>query len=284
MDPIAVFRTIWQHRIVAVPIVVLTALAAIYVYQFAPRSYQSSSTYAMINPDIPSQLDVLKNPQLGNLNPKNPYLRSSDPSLIVQVLLTKMNDSSTADLLEEQGLGGEYTVSRGVGGINGFLVDITGEGETPERSIALTQALGKMLQEYLYDAQKINGADDAYLFSSIVVATPDKAAEQFSSRLRALIVVFLGGVVMMFGAVSVARSMAVAKEKRIQLSGGPEAPVKRRHEASAHRLDDPSPAAPEPEEPPKESAAQVRPDATQIPAGPAANKATQGRRLSGVRR
>ncbi|WP_427005580.1 chain-length determining protein [Pseudarthrobacter sp. H2] len=227
MDPIAVFRTIWQHRIVAVPIVLLTALAGIYVFQFAPRSYESSATYAMINPDIPTELDVVKNPQLGNLNPKNPYLRSSDPSLIVQVMLTKMNATSTADLLASQDLGDQYTVTRGVGGINGFLVDITGEGETPEKSIATTRALGKLLQQYLYDAQKVNGADDAYLFSSIVVATPDKAAEQFSSRLRALIVVLLCGAVMMFGAVSVARSMAVARKRRKLLSDEPEGRPKR---------------------------------------------------------
>jgi hypothetical protein len=231
MDPLAVFRTIWQHRIVAIPIAVLTALAAIYVFQFAPRSYESSSTFAMINPDIPSELDVIKHPELDNLNTKNPYLRSSDPSLIVQVLLTRLNDESTADKLVERGLSDQYTVSRGVGGVNGFLVDITGEGDTPENSIATTQALGQLLQEYLYDAQKVNGADDVYLFSSIVVDTPDKATEQFSSRLRALIVVFLGGVVMMFGAVSMARSMGAAKERRQLFSG--HAGGGRRHEKGA---------------------------------------------------
>ena len=281
MDPIAVFRTIWQHRIVAVPIVVLTALAAIYVYQFAPRSYESSATYAMINPDIPSEVDVVKNPQLGNLNPKNPYLRSSDPSLIVQVMLTKMNDSSTAELLASQSLSDEYSVSRGVGGINGFLVDITGEGETPEKSIATTQALGKLLQQYLYDAQKVNGADDAYLFSSIVVATPDKATEQFSSRLRALIVVFLGGVVMMFGAVSVARSMAVAKERRQLLAGEPEERAKRRQRPRAKRF--------------REDRDEGTGPAGTTEPGPHADgehsqdvpkelRVTQGRRLAGVKR
>ncbi|WP_457964483.1 chain-length determining protein [Arthrobacter sp. D1-29] len=231
MDPIAVVRTIWQHRIVSIPILVLTALAALYIFEFAPRSYESSSTFAMINPDIPSELDIIKHPELKDLNNKNPYLRSSDPSLIVQVLLTRLNDRSTADLLVEQGLSDQYTVSRGVGGLNGFLVDITGEGETPEKSIATTQALGQLLQEYLREAQKVNGADDLYLFSALVVATPDKAKEQFSSRLRALIVVFLCGVVTMFGSVSVARSMAAARERRLLLSDDAGGRRKRRKSA-----------------------------------------------------
>jgi hypothetical protein len=219
MDPVVVLKTIWQHRIVSIPILLLTVFAGVYVFQFAPRSYESSATYAMINPDIPTQLDRIKNPELENLNKKNPYLRSSDPSLIVQVLLTRLNDSSMADKLLKQGLSPDYTVSRGVGGINGFLVDITGIGDTPEKSFATTRALGSLLEKYLYDAQKVNGADDVYLFSSIVVTSPDKATEQFSSRLRALIVVFLAGVVLMFGAVSIARSQAAARDRRMALTG-----------------------------------------------------------------
>lgn len=245
MDPLAVLRTVWQQRIVAIPIVVLTALAALYVFQFAPRSYESSSTFAMINPDIPTELDVIKHPELENLNTKNPYLRSSDPSLIVQVLLTRLNDVSTADRLAGQGLSDQYTVSRGVGGLNGFLVDITGEGETPEESIATTEALGQLLQEYLHEAQKINGADDVYLFSSIMVASPDKATEQFSSRLRALIVVFLSGVVAMFGAVSMARSMAAAKERRLLLSPGAAGGKRRRRGARGSSDVEESQAAPD---------------------------------------
>lgn len=214
MDPLAVLRTLWRHRIVSIPILLLTLAAGLYVFQFAPRSYETSATYAMINPDIPTQQDLLNNPELGKLNDKNPYLRSSDPSLIVQVLLTRLNDSSMADKLKEQGLSPEYTVSRGVGGINGFLVDITGIAETPEKSFATTRALGSTLEQYLYDGQKVNGADDAYLFSSIMVAPPDKATEQFSSRLRSLIAVFLAGVVLMFGAVSIAHSISVTRTRR----------------------------------------------------------------------
>jgi hypothetical protein len=213
VNPIEVLRTLWQHRLVSIPILLLTLASALYIFQFAPRSYETSSTYAMINPDIPTQLDIAKNPKLEKLNSKNPYLRSSDPSLIVQVLLTRLNDSSMADRLKEQGLSSDYTVSRGVGGINGFLVDITSVADTPENSFATNRALGSMLEKDLREAQKVNGADDSYLFSSILVAPPDKATEQFSSRLRSLIAVFLTGVVLMFGAVSIARSVAVSRSR-----------------------------------------------------------------------
>lgn len=228
MDPVAVLKTLWRHRFVSLPIVLLTFAAAIYVFQYAPRSYESSTTYALINPDIPTQQEVEKNPRLEALNKKNPYLRSSDPSLIVQVLLTRLNDSSTVEKLNDLGLSSDYTVSRGVGGVNGFLIDIKGTAETQEKSFATTRALGEMLEKDLYDAQKINDADDTYLFTSIVVASPDKATEQFSSRLRSVIAIFLAGVVLMFGAVSIARSVSVSRNRRTPQSGDlPEARGKR---------------------------------------------------------
>jgi len=245
MDPIAVLKTLWHHRFISLPILILTIAAAVYVFQFAPRSYESSTTYALINPDIPTQKEIENNPALEQLNKKNPYLRSSDPSLIVQVLLTRLNDSSTADRLKEQGLSSDYTVSRGVGGVNGFLVDITGTAETPEASFAITRALGEMLEKDLYSAQKINGADDTYLFTSIVVASPDSATEQFSSRLRSVIAIFLAGVVLMFGSVSIARSVSVSRHRRTSQGGDlPEAGRKRRVRKRAKPPQDSDPQEP----------------------------------------
>lgn len=277
MNPTEVLKTLWQHRLVSIPILLLTLTSALYIFQFAPRSYESSSTYAMINPDLPTQLDIVKNPELGKLNSKNPYLRSSDPSLIVQVLLTRLNDSSMADKLKEQGLSSDYTVSRGVGGINGFLVDITGIADTPEKSFATTRALGSMLEKDLRDAQKVNGADDSYLFTSILVAPPDKATEQFSSRLRSLIAVFLAGVVLMFGAVSIARSVSVSRNRLRTHGGVPDAGTKRRARKRAARIPASSPA-------PAPAGAKAEPEAADEALGPPAKDFEDSQRLSELAR
>lgn len=275
MNPTEVLRTLWQHRLVSIPVLLLTLASALYIFQFAPRSYETSSTYAMINPDIPTQLDMVKNPQLGKLNSKNPYLRSSDPSLIVQIILTRLNDGSVADKLKEQGLSSDYTVSRGIGGINGFLVDITGVADTPEKSFATTRALGSLLEKDLREAQKVNGADDTYLFTSILVAPPDKATEQFSSRLRSLIAVFLTGMVLMFGAVSIAHSVTVSRRRRGAHGGTPEARTKRRAGKRA------TPISTSSQEP---SGANVEPEAAGVAFEPRSNALEEGQRLSEVAR
>lgn len=213
MDPLAVLKTLWHHKFFVLPVVLLTLLAAAYVYQFGPRSYEASMSYAVVNPIVPTPEDIEKDPDLGLLNKDNPYLRSADPALVIDVLITRLNSLATADKLQTAGLGNEYAVSRGVGG-NGFVVDIRGVGETEEQAIATAAALGKNLESDLKEMQSVNGADQRYLFTSLTVSTPDRATELYSNRLRASIIVFLVGTILVFAAVSLARAIEGAKKKR----------------------------------------------------------------------
>lgn len=215
MNPLSVIRIIMQYKIAAIPAMVATLIAAVYVFQFAPRSFESTASYAIINPNPPGKEDELLDPTLAKLNSDNPYLRSSDPTLIVQVVMTGLNSKNSVDLLESMRLSTDYSVTRySAGNGSGFVLDIAGRGASPEESSAVTRALGNMLQKDLYEQQKVNGADDRYLFTSIVIAQSAKATEQFSSRLRSVIVVFLGGVVLTFVSISVARSIRSARTSR----------------------------------------------------------------------
>lgn len=216
MDPIAVLKTIWTYRFWVLPVVVLTLVAGAYVYQFGPRSYEATMSVAIVNPKIPSDRDIEKNPKLEKVNKDNPYLRSFDNSLITDVIVTRLNSSSTAKDVEAAGLGPEYAVGQGVNS-NGFVIDINGIGSSPEKAGATARFLGKRLQEDLYSAQKVNGADDSYLFTSLVIVEPGKPVEQFSSRLRSLIMVALGGGILLLGTLSVATSVGRSRAERARL-------------------------------------------------------------------
>ncbi|MDR7082013.1 hypothetical protein J2X01_001298 [Arthrobacter ginsengisoli] len=213
MDPLAVLKTLWHHKFFVLPVVLLTLLAAGYVYQFGPRSYEASTSYAVVNPIVPTSEDIEKKPELGLLNKDNPYLRSADPALVIDVLITRLNALATADKLQAEGLGNEYAVSRGVGG-NGFVIDIRGVGDSEEQAIATATALGKTLESDLLEMQSVNGADRTYLFTSMTVSTPDRATELYSNRLRAAIIVFLVGTILVFGAVSLARVVEAGRTRR----------------------------------------------------------------------
>lgn len=213
MDPIAVLKTLWNYKILVIPVALITIIAGVYVFSFGPRSYEVNMSYAIVNPSIPTERQIEKNPKLDSANKDNPYLRSSDPSLITDVIVTQLNASATEDELKSANLGPDYNVGQGVNS-NGFVVDITGISNSPGAALSTTILLGEILERNLHKIQKVNDADDSYLYTALVVAPPDKATEQFASRLRSLIVVAIGGGVLLVGAVSFGRSFSEMKNRR----------------------------------------------------------------------
>ncbi|MGO4434341.1 chain-length determining protein [Paenarthrobacter sp. RAF9] len=210
MDPVAVIRTLWHHKLIVLPVLLVTALAALYVYTLAPRSYEAKATYAIVNPKIPTAAELEKNPQLSNLNSDNPYLRSADSSLIAQVVGTRLSDDATGDALLRDGLSTDFTVQRPPAS---FLIEISAASSSKDKAVATVKALGARLESDLLAIQTVNGADARYLYTSLMIAAPDNATEQFSSRLRSLIVVLVAGVVLTFGAVSIARGLESSRSR-----------------------------------------------------------------------
>ena len=229
MDPISVLKTLWRHKWVAMPVVVLTIAACVYVMFFAQRTYQANMTYALITPKVPTAVELENSPQLAKINGDNPYLRSSDNTLLSQVLITKLGAEETVEDLQERGLGTEYTVAQASTFGSGMLLKVSASGTSPKQAVDTAVALGNRLTATLRDVQTINGADETYLFSALPVDGPGQAEEMFSSRLRTLIIVAVGGMVLVFGAVSIARSLEMAgvgrraTEKPARRAGSPAA-------------------------------------------------------------
>ncbi|PVZ57057.1 Wzz/FepE/Etk N-terminal domain-containing protein [Arthrobacter sp. H-02-3] len=214
MDPISVLKTLWRHKWVALPMVLLTCAACAYVMFFAQRTYQATMTYALITPKTPTSQELQASPQLAALNSDNPYLRSPDRTLLAQVIITKLGSQDVAEELQKQGLGVEYTVAQSSSSSSGMLLQLAASGTSPAQAVDTALALGKRLTTTLRDVQTINGADELYLFSALPVDGPGQAKEMFSSRLRTLIIVAVGGALLVFGAVSVARSVELGTARR----------------------------------------------------------------------
>jgi hypothetical protein len=214
MDPLAVIRTIWRQKWFALPAVVLAVAAAIYVYMEGPREYEATLSYAVANPQVPTDDEIRADPTIKELNSDNPYLRSSDPTLVGSVVMTRLNAPETADSLEQMGLSTDYSAAPGVGG-SGLVVAITASAETPALALATLSELGVRFDQYLREIQQVNGADDRYLFTPILVSSPDRATEKLSSRLRTVVVVGVCGVVLIFGAISLGTWVDKRKKNRI---------------------------------------------------------------------
>jgi hypothetical protein len=201
MDPLSLMKVFWKHRWLALPAIVIVLSMAFYVVFFGPRTYESSAIYVVVHPDTPTDLELQRSKRLSKLNSDNPYLRAADPGLITQVIVAKMSAQSTEQDLEAAGLSTEYSVA--VSPQSDMTVIVSAFASTPEGAIATRQWLLDSLSRELYGLQKINGADDRFLFVALPVDMSSEPVEKISSRLRSLIVVLVAGAILVMGVVSV---------------------------------------------------------------------------------
>ncbi|RKO22589.1 chain-length determining protein [Pseudarthrobacter phenanthrenivorans] len=197
----------------ALPVVLLTIAACVYVYLYAPRTYEANVSYALTAPDVPSNLELERDPDLAKLNSDNPYLRSNDSSLLAQVVITKLSDPAYVDQLKEAGFATDFKIAP-VASLGMGLVTVSATSSSEAEAVATAKLVGEQFTSTLHTVQKVNGADDRYLYTPILVRGPGPAKELFSNRLRSLIMVGIAGSVLLFGSVSVARSMALRRQER----------------------------------------------------------------------
>jgi capsular polysaccharide biosynthesis protein len=205
MDPLSVIKILWNHRWLALPAVILVILMAGYVVFLGPRTYESSALYVMAAPDLPTDRELERHNRLARLNSDNPYLRASDPALIVHVLVAKMSAQSTALNLEAAGLSTDFLVAESPAST--MAVTVSAFADTPEKAVATRQWLLDHMGTELYNLQKVNGADDRYLFTALPIDVAEEPVEKVSSRLRSLIVVLGAGVILVIGVVSLAAAL-----------------------------------------------------------------------------
>ncbi|MCU1569004.1 MAG: hypothetical protein JWQ56_3941 [Pseudarthrobacter sp.] len=221
MDSFSVVRTLLQFKWVSLTVLLLTISASLYVLVFAHQTYRSNMTFALITPKTPTAADLQAKPELARLNADNPYLRSPDSALLSQVLKTKLSTKEIRSQLQSDGLSGDYTISQPVRDPSqaswgpGMLMLVTASATSPEEATRSAEALGEKLTITLRDMQKISGADDVYLASALSVGGSPQAEKDDSDKLRGLLAVLIGGGVLLFGSVSLARQARLYRRRQL---------------------------------------------------------------------
>lgn len=213
MNPCAMCSTLWAHKLLTIPLVLLIVGACGYAALYGPRMYESSATYVLITPDTPSDLAIDNDPAL-MAETDNPYLRSAEPSLAAQVVMTRLGASDVAETLKRDGLSSDYTVVPANEFGSGQIIRITASAETPEKAEQTTSRIGTLLTDELRSIQLVNGATEKYFLTAQEVTSAGAAVERVSSRLRNVATLGVAGLVILFGAVSFARALEMRKQRK----------------------------------------------------------------------
>jgi hypothetical protein len=216
VDLLKISRKIWRHRIVTLPVVVLTLLGAFYVVAFKAPVYSASSSYVLINPPLPPTAeDIARDPALGRINSDNPYTRFPDQSVIVGLLSSSLSNESARRALSGQGADNRYTVAPASQfASSSLLVDVTGVASSPQKAMQSAELVGAALTGELDRMQASQGVDPRYRIEAQRVVAPDHAEQRLSGKLRPLVGVLAMGAILLFVVISAAEGLAILRAER----------------------------------------------------------------------
>lgn len=214
MDLLTIARKIWRYRIATLPVIALTLLGAIYMVVLKPPVYEASSSYILINPPSPpTPEEIAQKPALGRIDPDNPFTRFSDQSVVVGLLSSILSNDVERQALIKQGADSRYTVApvQSTYGYSSLMLGVTGVGSSGPQAIRTAELVGAALNRELENLQASRGVAPRYRIKSELIDAPDTASQKVSGKLRALIGVFVLGVVLLFVVISAAEGLATLR-------------------------------------------------------------------------
>ena len=177
MDLLLIVRKIWRHKLLTVPVILLTLAGAVYVVVVKEPLYEASTSYLLISPrPPPTAEEIARNPALAKVQADNPYTRFTDQSVVVDVLERRLSTESARRTLMRAGADPRYTVGSGVEfGSAVPIMQITALAVTPEAAIESAKVVGGAAIAELDRMQKEHDVDPGYRITAMRVEDPDGA-------------------------------------------------------------------------------------------------------------
>jgi capsular polysaccharide biosynthesis protein len=217
MDLLNIFSTLRRHKIILLVILLLTAGGCAYVVLGIAPQYTTQAQFVVVEPPAPpSDADIQANPELGKLNSNNPYLRLPNPSIVVDVLSQRVSSDTVRQSLIDAGADRNYEIASTNTIGSGQVVQITGTGTSAAAASRTLQLVTARMEVELKAMQKVNGADDRFLYQALPVSPATPPLRKVTGTLRSLIAVAAAGVVFLFGAVSIAEAVPARRKRRIR--------------------------------------------------------------------
>lgn len=188
MDLRLIAHKIWRHKLITVPLILLTLAGAAYAITVKQALYEASSTYLMVSPPAaPSAEQIARDPELAKVKAANPYTRF-DQSVVIDVLKRAMSAESVRNTLVKAGADRRYTLGSATEfGASAPIIHVSALASTPEAAIRSAQVVGHAVAGELDRMQKAHDVDPAYRITAVQVEVPNGARLKASGPLRMLV-------------------------------------------------------------------------------------------------
>jgi capsular polysaccharide biosynthesis protein len=208
MDLLTIVGTVWRHKLVTIPVILLTLIGAFYVIAIKPPTYESKASVLLTNPPAaPTAAQITANPSLAHVNTNNPYASLGNLVLVADVVIEVVTSPAAKQALVQAGASPQYQVAVDESLESPPAIDVTGVAGTPQAAMESAQLVASAISRDLYQMQANQHIDPRFMIDSIEYVKPTAAATSSSSKLRTLIIVAVLGFIVLLVAVSTAQAL-----------------------------------------------------------------------------
>ena len=220
MDLLSLLRTLLHFKWITLVVLGATVAGIAAFVVTGPKVYQVEASYVLVNPPLPSESELANSPALRRLNSNNPYLRFSNQAMVGQVVASRVGGNQVRSELIAAGADKDYVIApSGEFGGSGQILQITGLGATPEAAARTGGLVTERMIQELRSMQKVYGADDRYLMTTLAIEPPGPPRQQTSGSMRSIMGIAGAGVLVLFMAISIAQAVEQARGQRVARAG-----------------------------------------------------------------
>jgi hypothetical protein len=213
MDLFSIGGSLWRHKKVSIPVILLTLLGVAYVLLVQSATYQADAKVLLTNPPAPpSAVQIVQDPALAKTD--NPFANLGNLTYVADALIDEVNAPADRDTLTEAGAS-EYQVALDDADQTSIppAIDIIGTAANAQAAMQSVRLVSAAMMHDLNQMQLSQDVQSKYMINAVEYVTPTSATKVSSGRLRVAVGVVAIGLIVLLVAVSMAQGRAEHKRR-----------------------------------------------------------------------
>ena len=214
MDLFSIGGTLWRHKRVSIPLVLLTLLGMLCIIVMSPPTYQAKADVLLTNPPAaPTAIEIAQNPDLAKTY--NPLANLGDLTYVAEMLIDVVTDPAVKHALAQAGASGYQVVLDNASQTNiPPAIDVTGTGPNAQAAMQSAQLVATTISSDLYQLQANQHVQSKYMITAVEYVEPNSATKASSGKLQTAIGVAAVGLIVLLVAISIAQGREEQKNRR----------------------------------------------------------------------
>jgi hypothetical protein len=213
MDFFSIFGTLWRHKWVSIPLVLLTLLGVAYVLALRPPTYEAKANILLTDPPAaPTAFQISQDPSLAKMN--NPLANLGNLTYVAEVLIdTVTAPAAKAELTQAGASGYQVILDNATQSSVPPAIDIAATGRKPQAAMRSAQLVATAISGELVQLQASQHVQKKARITAVEYVTPSSATKS-SGNLETAAGVAAIGLILLLVAVSMAQGRAEHKNRK----------------------------------------------------------------------